>query len=166
MCNSSNQEGLREVLGLAPVSDYLHEHRLFKDRLLTAEGVFLDFADLDMQYPVTGKMREDLFTRFVQSDEKVEKMLKRARLIPEGSVVNSCKKEKLENGYSGVIYRIKDVLLDQGEMRVPSVILKICFAQWHPDVKSEATLLHTLSGLYTRPLLPHLYLHLSNRGAH
>jgi hypothetical protein len=109
-------------------------------------------------------MRDDFKGKFLDSNENLENILKYSKLISQEAKLLSFSKKRLEHGFSGNLYRISDIVLSPSHTcKVPSVILKLCFAPWHTDSLSEAQLLHTLSGLYTRPIIPKLYLHVSQR---
>jgi hypothetical protein len=104
MCNANNLEGLKDCIGLEPVANYIIQNRLFKDKLFEMDPrIFSDFNDIGIKYPITGKMREDLFTNFLVSNQNLEKLLVRANLIKESDKIISFEKKSLENGFSGVI---------------------------------------------------------------
>lgn len=82
MCNSNDTEGLKGCLGIPRVSDYIIENRLFKDKLCEMDPmVFADFKDLGYQYPITAKMRDDFQSKFLDSNENLENLLRHSKLI-------------------------------------------------------------------------------------
>ena len=68
MCNKGDHEGLREVIGINKIADYIIENRLFKDKICDFDPrVFIDFEEISLQYPKTNKMRNDIIKYLIDN---------------------------------------------------------------------------------------------------